>query len=213
MIKNKKYILLPEAILCTIALMVFAFFIHYEFPFRLLSIVALFIPAYFFNRNLKSLADLRKITDESVSLKIISLWIIAGIFLGLLFAILYRWHLEISLFPKSLHFFMFAAALIGCMEEIVFRGFIQNYVKSISTPFSIFFSTISHTAYKCCLFLSPMAVTDINIGFLAFWTMIAGILLGITKHLSKSLLPAIIAHGLFDILVYAEYVKAPWWVW
>jgi len=213
MIKNKKYILLSEAILCTIALMVFAFFIHYEFPFRLLSIVALFIPAWFFNRNLKSLADLRNIIYRSASHKITIINVIAGIFPGLLFAILYRWHLEISLFPKSLHFFMFAAALIGCIEEIVFRGFIQDYVKSINAPFSIFFSSISHTAYKCCLFLSPMAVADINIGFLAFWTMIVGILLGITKHISKNLLPAIIAHGLFDILVYAEYVKAPWWVW
>jgi membrane protease YdiL (CAAX protease family) len=210
---NKKHTFLLEAILCSLALMVFSFFIHYELPFRLISIAALFLPAYFFSRNLKSLSDLRKITGESTSLKITILYCIAGILLGMLFATFYRWHLEISLFPKSLHFFVLVAALIGCIEELVFRGFIQDYIKSINAPFSILFSTISHTAYKCCLFLSPMITADINIGFLALWTLIAGILFGTIKHISKSILPSLIAHALFDILVYAEFVSAPWWVW
>jgi membrane protease YdiL (CAAX protease family) len=99
------------------------------------------------------------------------------------------------------------------MEELVFRGFIQDYVKGINAPFSILFSTISHTAYKCCLFLSPMVTADINIGFLAIWTLIAGIMFGTIRHLSKSILPSLIVHALFDILFYAEFVIAPWWVW
>jgi membrane protease YdiL (CAAX protease family) len=193
--------------------MVFSLFIHYELPFCLLSVAALFLPAYFFSRNLQSLSDLRKITGESASLKITILYFIAGILLGMLLATFYRWYLEISLFPKSLHFFVLVAALIGCIEELVFRGFIQDYVKSINAPFSILFSTISHTGYKCCLFLSPMITADINIGFLALWTLIAGILFGTIKNISKSILPSLIAHALFDILVYAEFVSAPWWVW
>ncbi len=209
----KKYIFLSEAILCSLALMVFSFFIHYKLPFLLISLLALFVPAFFFSRNMQSISDLRKITLGSGSIKITILFSIAGIFLGMLFAILYRWHLEISLFPKSIHFFVLAAALIGSTEELVFRGFIQDYVKNINAPFSIFFSTISHTCYKCCLFLSPMVTTDINIGFLTFWTIIAGIFSGTIKHTSKSLLPSLTAHAIFDILVYAEYVHAPWWVW
>ena len=142
---NKKYIFLPEAILCSFALMVFSFFIHYDFPFLLISFLALFVPAFYFSRNLQSLSDLRKITGESGSIKITVLYSIAGIFLGMLFAILYRWHLGISLFPKSVHFFVLVAALIGCTEELVFRGFIQDYVKSINaTFFNIFQYNISH---------------------------------------------------------------------
>jgi membrane protease YdiL (CAAX protease family) len=213
MIIKRKYIFLLEAIICSLGLMVFSFFIQYNFPFHLLSFAALFITAYFFNRKLQSFSDLRKIISENASIKITILYCIAGIFPGILLAVLYRWHLDISLFPKSGHLFVFIAALIGCTEELVFRGFIQDYVKVINAPFSILFSTISHTGYKCCLFLSPMSVTDIDIGFLAFWTLIAGILFGSIKHLSKSLLPSLIAHALFDILVYAEYAIAPWWVW
>jgi membrane protease YdiL (CAAX protease family) len=130
-----------------------------------------------------------------------------------LFAVIYRWHLDISLFPKSLHLFVIVAALIGCVEELVFRGFIQEYVRSINGPFSVLFSTLSHTGYKCCLFLSPLITANIDVGFLALWTFIAGLLFGTIRHLSKSLLPSLTAHILFDILVYAEFISAPWWVW
>jgi membrane protease YdiL (CAAX protease family) len=210
---DRKHTLFIEAILCSFAFMIFSFFIHYEFPFCLLSVAALIVPAYLFSRNLQSLSDFRKITVGYSSLKITIFYCIAGLLLGILFAVMYRWHLDISLFPKSFHLFVIVAALIGSMEELVFRGFIQDYLKSKNGLFSILFSSISHTGYKCCLFLSPAVTTDINIGFLAFWTFIGGILFGTIKHFSKSLLPSLIAHALFDILVYAEYVNSPWWVW
>ena len=210
---KKKYILLLEAILCSFALMIFSFFIHSELPFRVLAIAALFLPAWFFSRNLQSLSDLRRIVYVPDSLTITVLYCLAGILPGLLFAMLYRWHLGIRLFPESFHLLVLVAALIGCTEELVFRGFIQDQVKNINAPFSILFSTISHTAYKCCLFLSPMLTAEIDIGFLALWTLIGGILLGTVKHISKSILPPMIAHALFDLLVYAGFINPPWWVW
>jgi membrane protease YdiL (CAAX protease family) len=210
---NRKYTVIIEAILCSFSLMIFSFFIHYKFPFWLLSVASLVVPAWFFSRYLQSFSDLRKIIIGSASLKITTLYCIAGLILGILFAVLYRWHLDISLFPGSFHLFVLVAALIGCMEELVFRGFIQDYLKNTNGLFSILFSAMSHTGYKCCLFLSPVVTTDINIGFLAFWTMIGGILFGTIRHFSKSLLPSLIAHVIFDILVYAECISAPWWVW
>jgi membrane protease YdiL (CAAX protease family) len=53
----------------------------------------------------------------------------------------------------------------------------------------------------------------VDTGFLVLYTFIAGMVFGTIKYLSESLIPAIIAHALFDILVYAEFVNAPWWVW
>jgi membrane protease YdiL (CAAX protease family) len=141
------------------------------------------------------------------------LYIISGIAIGIVLTLIYRWHLDLSLFPKSVHLFAISAALIGCTEELVFRGFLQEYVKNFNGPFSIIFSTVSHTGYKCCLFLSPAITANIDVGFLALWTLLAGILFGTIRHLSKSLLPSLSAHILFDILVYAEFVSAPWWVW
>lgn len=213
MIINYRYKSLIEAILCSIALMVFSYFIHYEFPFRLISFAALIVPAWFFSRKLQSLSDLKNVIGKSASLKITILFNAAGFLLGLLLAVIYRWHLEISLFPESIQLFVIVAALIGCIEELVFRGLIQDYVKCISAPFSILFSTLSHTGYKCCLFLSPVIAANIDIGFLALYTFLAGLILGTIKHYSKSIMPSLIAHALFDILVYAEYLNAPWWVW
>jgi len=210
---RKKLTLLSEAALCSIGLMTFAFFIHYEFPVRLISFTALLIPAFIISRNLRSLSDLKIITGENISFRITLPYMIFGIATGLLLAVIYRGHLDISLFPKSLHIFVLIAAIIGSMEELVFRGFLQGYVKNLNGPVSILFGTLSHTGYKCCLFLSPVIPANIDIGFLAFWTFIAGILFGTIRHLSKSVLPSLSAHALFDILVYAEFVRAPWWVW
>jgi membrane protease YdiL (CAAX protease family) len=210
---EKRLTVLSEAILCSLGLMAFSFFIQYKFPLQILSFVALLISAIIISRNLRSFSDLKKITGETISFKITLLYTIFGIASGIVLAVLYRRHLDISLFPESFHLFVIAAALIGCMEELVFRGFLQEYVKRTSGPFSILFSTLSHTGYKCCLFLSPVITANIDVGFLAFWTFIIGILFGTIRHLSKSLLPSLSAHALFDILVYAEFIQAPWWVW
>jgi membrane protease YdiL (CAAX protease family) len=156
---------------------------------------------------------LKKITGEFFSIKISLLYSLIGLLAGVLIASLYRWSLGISIFPATIHYFVIVAALIGSLEELVFRGFIQDYVKSINAPFSILFSTISHTGYKCCLFIAPLAAADIDIGYLALCTFITGIIFGTIKHFSNSIIPTLIAHALFDILVYAEYVNAPWWVW
>jgi membrane protease YdiL (CAAX protease family) len=210
---GKRVTILSEAILCSLGLMVFSFFIQFKFPVRLAAFAALLISAILVSRNLRSFPDLKKIIGENMSFNITLLYIIAGIAAGILLAFMYRWHLDMSLFPKTIHLFVITAALIGCTEELVFRGFLQEYVRSINGPFSVLFSTLSHTGYKCCLFLAPVITANIDIGFLALWTFLAGILFGIIRHLSKSLVISLSAHLLFDILVYAEYSGAPWWVW
>jgi membrane protease YdiL (CAAX protease family) len=210
---NKKYTQFFEAILCSFALMVFSLFIRSDFPLRILAYTALLLSAWIFSRDLQSLSDLKRITRIPDTFKITVLYSLASIFTGFLIAILYRLHLGISLLPRSFHLIVLVAALIGCTEEMVFRGLIQDQLKGINAPFSILFSSISHTGYKCCLFLSPMLTPGINVPFLALWTLIGGILLGTIKHFSKSIFPPMIAHALFDILVYAEFVHYPWWVW
>lgn len=209
----KKLNFISEAILCSLGLMVFSFFIQYKFPVRLISFSALLISAMIIAGNLRSPADIKKITGENISLRITIPYTIFGIGLGIGFAVWYRRYLGIGLFPDSLHLFVIVAALVGCMEELVFRGFLQGHVECINGPFSILFGTLSHTGYKCCLFLSPVITADVDLRILAFFTFIAGLLLGTTRYLSKSILPALSAHALFDILVYAGYISAPWWVW
>jgi membrane protease YdiL (CAAX protease family) len=205
----KKYRIFTEASLCSLALMVFAFYIHSGFPLSLVSLSALVLASYLLSRQLRIFPDLWGKTTVNVSF----LFCLLGIVSGILISLLYRWHLDISLFPGSIHLFVIIAAVIGAFEELVFRGFLQEQVKSINAPFSVLFSTISHTGYKCCLFLAPAAAATIDILSLALWTFLFGLLFGTIRHLSKSILPSLIAHAIFDIMVYAEYVKAPWWIW
>jgi len=209
----RKHSSITEAVICSFAFMIFAFFIQYEFPVSLLAILALILPSYIISRNLISINDIRKITGEIPSLKMFILFSIIGITGGVAFAVMYRWHLDAPLIPRSIHYFALVAALIGCMEELVFRGYLQESVESSGPLFQVTFSTLSHTGYKCCLFLSPFSVIQTNIGFLALWTIIAGAIYGTIRYYSKSILPSLIGHAVFDIWVYAEFVKAPWWVW
>jgi len=210
---EKRLTILSGAFLCSIGLMIFSFFINYKFPVRLVSFAGLTISALIIARNLRSLSDFKKLYGDISPVKTTLLFLSFGIVSGTGLAVLYRWYLDISLFPISIHSFVIVAALIGGVEEFVFRGFLQEYVKEINGPFSVLFSTLSHTGYKCFLFLSPVSAADIDVGFLALWTFGAGILFGTIRHLSKSLLPSLSAHILFDILVYAEFAAAPWWVW
>ena len=45
------------------------------------------------------------------------------------------------------------------------------------------------------------------------WTFGAFLLIGLLRYYAKSIVPAIIIHAIFDLLVYAENLQAPWWVW
>jgi membrane protease YdiL (CAAX protease family) len=213
MIFFKRHLQITEAALCSLAFILFAFFIQYEFPVKLVSIVSLLLPAYLISKNVNSLNDLTRITGEIPPLKLSILYSVIGILGGITLAVMYRWHLDAPPIPQSIQWFAAIAALIGCMEELVFRGYIQDSVKSYGPAVSVTISTLAHTAYKCSLFLSPIALMKTNIGFLAFWTIIAGLIYGTIRHYSKSIIPSLVGHALFDIWVYAEFVNAPWWVW
>jgi len=208
-----KSVILSEAIICSLGFIVFAYFIHYKFPTWLISFAALLVSGFIIARNLKSVSDLRKIVGINKSFRDLLLLAGSGPLLGCLLSVLYRRHLGIELFPESLHCFAFIAALIGSTEELVFRGFIQEHVRKINGPLSVLYGTLSHTGYKFFLFLSPAVAANVDTGFLALFTFITGIVFGTIKYFSGSLIPAITAHALFDILVYAEFVNAPWWVW
>jgi membrane protease YdiL (CAAX protease family) len=199
-----------EALLCTFGLGVFSFFIHFSFPYRLLSFAGLILTAFFMSRQwsaVKMPLFVKKFTFRN------AFAILMAIILGFSIAFLYRNSLRIPLLLNSIQIFAVIAALIGIFEEIVFRGFIQGRLKEVNVLFSIFFGSFSHTIYKCCLFLSPVMLGKIDISFLAFWTFCCGLLFGILKQYSRSTIPPAIAHALFDVLVYGQCLSAPCWVW
>jgi membrane protease YdiL (CAAX protease family) len=201
------------AVVCSLALMLFSFFVSFEFPVKLVAFASLLGVGLIISRELKSWSDAGKITGKIHDPLSFILFTVACILLGIGVAILYRWHLDTNLFPRMLMPFSIVAISIGSAEELVFRGFIQGQVSSINKWFPAVFGALSHTAYKCCLFLSPVIQHHTDILFLAEGTFAAGIILGIVRQASGSVWPAVLAHAIFDILVYGENLNPPFWVW
>ena len=210
---RKKECVLTEAIGCSLGLMCFSYFIQYDFPFRIIAFLALMVAAFIINRNITSVNNLKKIFGEKITFKKFLLLLIAGIFAGTILAIPYRNYHQLNLLPHTFRNFIMLAALIGCVEEIIYRGFLQEMVKEINGWFSIAFSTVSHTGYKFFLFLAPVITESVDLRIIFFWTLGIGFLFGVLRHFIKSIWLPLSTHVVFDILSYAEFVQSPWWIW
>lgn len=211
-VKNK-VVQFYDALGITLALMTFAYFLPFSFPLRCLSFIALLTSAVLIGKNVKSVSDVKMITGKNLSTVSTLGFSALGIAGGLVLALFYRNYLELKLIPDSLQSFAIIAALIGSTEELIFRGFIQNLAKGISGLFSILFSSLSHTGYKCFLFLSPVITENVDLSFLFYWTFGIGLVFGTFRHFTKSIWIPLTAHMIFDVLVYGELAQAPGWVW
>jgi membrane protease YdiL (CAAX protease family) len=184
--KNRIFRIINAA-LCGSGLVAFSFFIHYEFPVRLLSFACLIFSAFIISRELKSWSVFKEIFGDirlSGKFVLISL---AAIILGFSLAALYSFTKGMPLILYSLSGFSIVAVLIGTTEELIFRGFLQGYLKTVNVSFSILFGSFFHTVYKCCLFLAPVHAVKIDLVFLSTWTFVFGILFGILKQYSGSI--------------------------
>jgi len=61
--------------------------------------------------------------------------------------------------------------------------------------------------------ISLSAMVSFDISFLVLWTFAGGILFGILREFSGSIIPPAIAHGCFDIIFYGGFASMPPWVW
>lgn len=210
-IKSEKSIFV-EAILFCLGFIFFSYFIHYSGLLGIVSFIGLIIPAILISRHITSCKHFLKIFGLIKTPKIF-LYIVIGLQLGLIYALIYRNIAGMNLFPVIIKRFAFTAAFIGASEELIFRGYIQEYFKKVNIIFALFYAAFAHTLYKSFLFLSPANDIKINILFLMTWTFIGGLIFGILKEISKSTIPVLLAHAFFDILVYGELAQPPWWVW
>jgi membrane protease YdiL (CAAX protease family) len=202
-----------EAVLISAGFMLFSFFIHYPMPLKLLAYAALVFSSLRISKKWVNLSEFNRLAGCNVEENNLALYTSAGCLAGIFLAIAYRDYLGTSLLPVKLGLFVLAAALIGGTEEFVFRGFLQGYTRQASGWGSVIFSSLAHTGYKWCLFISTAASNSTDLITLALWTFVAGILFGTLRHLSGSIFPPVAGHAIFDIIVYGEYSQAPWWVW
>lgn len=206
---NKKQI--SNAIIVALSSLLFAYCINGNLYFRSIAFIFLFIIALVVYRNTSVIITARDVrsvfTYRNIFLYTLS------VELGIIGALYYRYSYHMFLIPATIHYFALIAIGIAITEELLFRGFLQSQLERLNVTTAILFAALSHAVYKATIFLSPFAVQKINVPSLFIQSFIAYIILGYLKHYAKSVIPAIIVHVTFDIIVYAEITKAPWWVW
>ena len=140
-------------------------------------------------------------------------FLITGIVVGGILGICYRYFYFPTLLPVSLTTFAIISPMIGITEELLFRGYLQGRIREQHRLLAIVIAALGHTTYKFIVLRSLPDPSGIDFPFLIIWTMIGGLIFGILRDLSDSVLPPALAHGCFDVIVYGSFVSAPVWVW
>jgi membrane protease YdiL (CAAX protease family) len=203
--------------ICIVSLVVagvllFAVFIHSPQPYKSIAFISLAGSGFMIGYSVRQGPLLPAFGLSGITRKSI-LFCLPALVLGSGLAILTRYTFDLSVLPLSLRSFVFIAPLVGATEELIFRGYIQGQLHSIGHLFSIIYASSVHTCYKLLVILSLAVPLQFDFFFLILWTFLGGIVFGILKDLSKSSLPPMIAHAVFDIVLYGGLSVAPVWVW
>jgi membrane protease YdiL (CAAX protease family) len=109
--------------------------------------------------------------------------------------------------------FCLLAVGIGVCEELLYRGFLQGWLRGRGRWLGVVGAAVAHTAYKCSLFILPAGPERANLPVLAAVTVAGGIIMGLMRDRVGSLVFPLIVHGAFDAVAYGDLATAPWWVW
>lgn len=109
--------------------------------------------------------------------------------------------------------FVPVACLIGVTEELVYRGWTQGAARSLGWPAAVTIAAVAHAAYKTALFAWPPGPMTFDYMAIGLWTAAGGIVIGLLRQFSGSVVPSMLAHAAFDFVVYRAVAHAPWWVW
>jgi membrane protease YdiL (CAAX protease family) len=139
---------------------------------------------------------------------------VAGAGVGIAFGLWQRRALGMALQPSvGVQPFVIVACLIGATEELVYRGWLLGHSRAFGWPAAIVIAAVAHAAYKTALFAWPAAPAAIDLSSMMLFTAVGGLVAGLLRMWSGSLVPAIVAHVAFDFVVYRAVAEAPWWVW
>jgi len=141
------------------------------------------------------------------------MWILAGLATSVFLSLICRRFFSGSLLPSFLYPAAITATLTGMTEELLYRGFIQGILSHRHPVTGILAASAGHTAYKAILLANSPVAGMINLTNLIVLTFITGCLFGYFRHKSKQIYSPLIAHGLFDLIVYGDQSVLPPWVW
>jgi len=138
--------------------------------------------------------------------------------LGAMAAIGYRRLIGTSVLLDSLHWFAVVAMAIGMTEELLWRGWMQgSLTETLGAARAVLITAGSHASYKTALFVFAPASLGMRppgaLFLIAALTFGFGSVLGFFRARQGTIAAPVAFHMLFDLLVYGESAKAPWWVW
>ena len=196
-----------------LGILVFAIFIQRESSLHYFAYVGLLVAAYVISLSIRDISSLKVVLGfVPVSCKVL-VYTLFGLVIGSLLAILNNHLQEESLLPPLLTRFALIAPLIGIMEELVFRGYVQTKMAPAGTVFSILIASAGHAIYKYIVIKTLPEDIAVNFTGLILLTFLVGIVFGYFRERSGSIYPAAMAHAVFDIIIYGGSIDAPLWVW
>ena len=201
-----------DVFLALLGILIFAAFIHSPFPLMLLAVGGLAGTAAVIGFSTRNMGLMEAFGIRPLNRRVL-IYIPVAAALGVLMAVLTRNRFELTLIPAGLTGIALIAPLVGTTEELIFRGYIQGRLHPTGKLCSIVCATTAHTCYKLLVILSLGSPLQFDFFFLIFWTFTGGLLFGTLRELSGNIIPPVIAHAVFDIVLYGTLATAPVWVW
>jgi len=198
--------------LSVLGILLFAGFIHQTFPKLLLAIGGLAGAGAVIAYSIRDKAVLEAFGVDRIDRKVL-LYGLPALLLGVILGIAARNSFDVSLFPARITGVALVAPMVGAAEELIFRGYIQGHLRPMGRIFPVVYASAVHTCYKLLVILSLSISLSFDFFFLVFWTFVGGLLFGALRELSGSTVPPVIAHAVFDVVLYGGLITAPVWVW
>lgn len=195
-------------------MVLFALVSHRGLPWIVLGAIGLLLTAATIGRQLSqvsspaALLGLGRLSSKALRFSVL------GAAIGIGAGLLHRKGLGVSLWPVGVvGSFVWVACLVGMTEELVYRGWMQGTARPLGWPAAVAIAAVAHAAYKTALFAWPIASMTTDLMAIGLWTAVGGIVIGLLREFSGSVVPSMVAHAAFDFVVYRAMTHAPWWVW
>lgn len=202
-----------DGLVASAGMILFATFVRSPMPLGLISALGLMAVTLAMIHSLRSDLGLEKAFGLSLYSRHVFIGLLIGCAGGITLGVLFRLSESMEKFPPGIGLFVFAASAIGASEELLFRGYIQGRLRSLGPVPAVVLAAAAHTVYKVALFVFLPEGVAVDYFFLGYCTLAVGLAAGALREGSKSVLPPLAGHVLFDIVVYGENSVAPWWVW
>lgn len=203
-----------ETLAASVGMVVFAALSHRGLPWIVFGVGGLLAAAAAIEQSFRSADSPASLLGLCGPSRRALLFTAAGCAVGAGLGLLYRTRMGMRPLPVGgLTMFVALACVVGATEELVYRGWMQGRLRVFGWPAAVMGAAVAHAAYKTALFVWPPELMNLPLVVLATWTAAGGIVFGLLREFSGSVVPPMLAHAVFDFLVYGAVARAPWWVW